>query len=552
MIFVFFIGISAVCADPVWALSEQVRENLRQRIESAGVPPRLSVGEEVIYSSVVLPDFYIDRTFIPAWSDDSGSLPVADSLVSAIAQADREGLFPEDYHLEKIREVLDTVRAEQKPGQTPDSMLLVDLDLLLTDAFLVYASHLFGGKLDPVSLDPEWHPARHGADFAGILEKALAENRVHEALLDLLPAHREYFRLRDVLANYRKIASEGGWPQIPTGPAMKKGSKGELVTALRQRLMLTGDLKPDAFEESDDFDELLEEAVRRYQGRHGLETDGIVGRQTFAELNTPVEQRLEQVMINLERWRWLPQSLGERYILVNIAGFELEVVENGQKVMTMRTIVGRHYRRTPVFTGTMTYLVFSPFWNIPSGIVAKDVLPQVKKDIAYLEKNNIRVFQGWGANTVPIDPATISWSEITPANLRYRFRQDPGPDNALGQVKFMFPNRFNVYLHDTPARELFLKTVRNFSSGCIRVEDPVSLAEYLLADRPAWRRAEIEAAMERNVERTVTITDPLPVHLLYWTAWATEEQEIHFRQDIYNRDKHVSKALQPKSVTGGR
>jgi murein L,D-transpeptidase YcbB/YkuD len=220
--------------------------------------------------------------------------------------------------------------------------------------------------------------------------------------------------------------------------------------------------------------------------------------------------------------------------------------------MTMHTIVGRYYRRTPVFTGSMTYLVFSPFWNIPPGIAAKDILPQVKKDIGYLEKNHIRVLQGWGANTVPIDPATIDWSDITPAKLPYHFRQDPGPYNALGRVKFMFPNRFDVYLHDTPSRELFLKAVRDFSSGCISVENPAALAQYLLADRPAWSRAEIEAAMERNVERTVTITDPLPVHLLYWTAWASEDQEIHFRRDIYKRDKQVSKALQIASPDRGQ
>jgi len=505
------------------------------------------VGEIQIYSNIVLPQFYLERTYRPAWSDNDGPLSIADSLIAGIRNSYRDGLHPEDYHLEAIENILSTIRDRQRRNQPLNHLRLVDLDLLLTDAFLVLGSHFFGGRVDPVTLDPDWHPSRREIDLGTVLHDALANQRIQHSLKNLLPRHPDYFRLRESLAYYRTVKDDGGWPLIPEGPTMRKGDTGERIKALHKRLVLAGDYSEESLSDEhifdDTFDGTLEQAVIRFQKRHGLGTDGLVGRETLAQLNTYVEQRLQQVLLNMERWRWLPQSLGDRYILVNIANFELDVIENGESVMNMRVIVGRHYRRTPVFTGRMTYLVFSPFWNIPPGITANDVLPQIRKDISYLATNNIRVFRGWGADAPEVDPATVDWSAITPRNNPYRFRQDPGPNNSLGLVKFMFPNRFNVYLHDTPARELFARVQRDFSSGCIRIENPVGLSEYLLADRPEWAREAITAAMRWTTERTVTLLRPIPVHILYWTAWATDDGTIHFRRDIYNRDQRLYDAL---------
>ncbi len=528
-------------------LEERTREFLRQRIEAAGHPPYIMVGEQHIYSSVVLPQFYVDRTYRPAWSDNDGPLPEADSLLAAIRDAEYDGLNPEDYHLEIIEEVLAAINDRRRRNQPLNHLRLVDLDLLLTDAYLILGSHLLGGRIDPISLDPDWHPSRREVNLGTVLLEALEQQPIKKSLHRLLPDHPDYFRLRGALARYRNILNNGGWPLVPEGPTMRIGDAGERIAALRERLILAGDHDEITGTDELTFDEALEAAVIRFQRRHGLEPDGLVGRETLAQLNTSVEQRLQQVMINMERWRWLPGNLGDRYILVNIANFELDVIENGEPVMNMRVIVGRHYRRTPVFTGQMTYLVFSPFWNIPPGITANDVLPQVRRDIGYLAKNNIRVFRGWGADAVEIDPAAVDWSQITARNNPYRFRQDPGPNNSLGRVKFMFPNRFNVYLHDTPARELFTRVQRDFSSGCIRVEKPVELTEYLLAGRPEWTRQAITAAMQRPVERTVTLPNPIPVHILYWTAWAKEDGTIHFRRDIYNRDQRLYEALHTPS-----
>jgi L,D-transpeptidase YcbB len=525
------------------SVEEKTREFLRQRIEAAGQPPQIEVGDERIYSSVVLPRFYLERTYRPAWSDNNGPLQIADSLLSAIKNAYIDGLIPADYHLDKIEELLKIIVEHRRNNLPLNHLRLVDLDLLLTDAFLILGSHLHGGRVNPETFDPEWHPSRHSIDLTSVLEDAINNRAIQQSLNNLLPDHPEYFRLRDFLERYRMVLDNGGWPEIPLGPTLRQGDTGPRIKALRERLMLAGDLEEDIISDPYLFDESLENGVIRFQRRHGLDPDGIVGRETLAQLNTPVEERLKTVFVNMERWRWLPANLGQRYIIVNIANFELDVIEQGDRVMNMRVIVGRNYRRTPVFTGLMTYLVFSPYWNIPPGITANDVLPQVRKDIAYLAKNNIKVFQGWGAETREINPVSVDWSAITPRNNPYRFRQDSGPNNSLGLVKFILPNKFNVFLHDTPARELFSRVQRDFSSGCIRVERPSELAEYLLSDRSEWTHNAIVTAMHSGVERTVTLARQIPVHLLYWTSWADEHGIVHFRRDIYDRDERLYYAM---------
>jgi murein L,D-transpeptidase YcbB/YkuD len=268
-----------------------------------------------------------------------------------------------------------------------------------------------------------------------------------------------------------------------------------------------------------------------------------VDAPTLAELNVAPARRVRQLELNLERWRWLPQDLGHRHILVNIAGFELDVVEDGQTVLDMRVVVGRPYRRTPVFSDTMRYLVLSPYWHVPRNIAVRDKLPLIKRDPAYLAKQELRLFAREGGTVREVDASAVDWTAVTPANFTYELRQEPGPLNALGRVKFMFPNKYNVYLHDTPARELFARASRDFSSGCIRLEKPLELAVQLLRHDPRWTRMRLDSMIAQRVERMVPLAEPVPVHLLFWTAWAAPDGSIHFRRDLYGRDARLERAL---------
>ncbi len=277
-----------------------------------------------------------------------------------------------------------------------------------------------------------------------------------------------------------------------------------------------------------------------FQQRHGLDPDGTVGPRTLSALNVTAEERVKQIAVNLERMRWLPAELGSRYIMVNVANFGLDVVEAGQPVLTMRAIVGRTYRQTPSFTARMNHLIFSPYWHIPHSIAVKDLLPKIQKDRRFLSRQKIRVFRG----SSQINPGSVNWRSLSEANFPYRLRQDPGPLNSLGRVKFMLPNRFNVYIHDTPSRELFDKAVRDFSSGCIRIDKPVELAEYLLADDPEWTSENVLAAMDQPREKLVRLRRPIPVYFLYSTAWVDAEGTIQFRDDLYSRDALVAAALE--------
>lgn len=532
----------AIAPAPSWAqpAAEAVRDRIRTRLEAVAAEDLEARGDPV-HASEALPAFYAARLYRPAWSNGRTALSLADSLVALLGEASREGLRASDYHLPAIQRTLREVR--QRPGE-PDARRFADLDLLLTDAFLVYGSHLLVGRVNPETIDPEWKANRRDADLASVLDRALAGEGLRAALHGLLPPQRGYARLREALVRYRQVQAAGGWEAIPAGDAFTVGQPDPRVPALRRRLAVGGDLSGDAATAaSDTFDLGVEAAVRRFQERHGLTADGVVGTATLDALNVPVEERIDQVELNLERWRWLPQDLGERHILVNIAAFWLEVIEADTTALTMRVMVGRPYRRTPVFSGMLTYLVLAPYWHVPRNLAVEDQLPLIKRNGSHFAQQRIRVYEGWGADSREIDPASVDWSRMTPAQFPYRLRQDPGPNNALGRVKFMFPNTHAVYLHDTPARELFDRTERAFSSGCIRVERPLELAAYLLQGDRRWSRRALEQSIERWQEQTVQVPRPIPVHLLYWTAWAGDDGRIHFRRDLYGRDARLQRAL---------
>lgn len=529
---------------------EPVAEHIRTRIEAAGIVADLQAGGEPVYASAVLPSFYVRRLYRPAWSDARGLSRLADDLVRALRRADLEGLRAEDYHLAGLDSVLAKVRADNLRDRVLAPDRWAELDLLLTDAFLVYGAHLLAGRVDPETLRPEWVAHPRSADIAAVLEAALASGNIAGALETLPPPQAGYRRLREALVRYREVAAGGGWPTIPVGPTLARGDRGAAVAVLRRRLGFEDDLRPAGEPDADLFDESLEQALKTFERRHGLTPNGVVSAATRAELNVTVERRIEQLEVNLERWRWLPKDLGRRHVTVNIAAFELQVVEEDSPVLSMRVVVGRLYNRTPVLSDTIRYLVLNPYWHVPRNIAVTEVLPKLRRDPSYLARLKLRVFPSSGTDAREVDPTTVDWSAITPARFPFRLRQDPGPLNALGRIKFMFLNKYNVYLHDTPARPLFDETQRDFSHGCIRIQQPIDLAVYLLRQDPRWDRAALLTALDSAVDRAVPLPQPMPIHLLYWTAWADSDGTIEFRRDIHGRDVPLLTALRARPPIG--
>jgi L,D-transpeptidase YcbB len=520
-----------------------VATHLREIVASSRTCPIVSVKGQLCHSSPILPQFYEKRVFKPLWSENGEPLPQAETLLQAIKDAGSEGLNPSDYHLKKIENLLDEANRRRPSSQPLDPGDLADLDFLLSDAFLVYGNHLLHGRVDPLSIKSTWFNFKKDRDLAADLSTAVANNQVEKTLSGFLPSSPGYFGLRKALEHYRALAASGGWPAVPPGPSLKPGKHNQRILPLRERMIAEGYLTPEQNVGGDLFDNTLEAAVKTFQTRNGLEIDGVVGPKTLEALNVSAKERVGQIEVNMERWRWLPRNLDDRYIMVNTAAYRLAVVEDGKTVLSMRVIVGLPYWSTPVFSATMTYLVFNPYWNVPSTIARKETIPDIKKNPDYLAENNMEIVSGYGSDIETIDPSIIDWQTLNPWNFPYRFRQKPGPKNSLGRVKFMFPNKFDVYLHDTPAKALFSRTMRNFSHGCIRIEKPIELAEYLLQNDPAWTKEKILAELDTNTEKIVRLMRPIPVHIMYWTAWADENGVVHFRKDIYERDVKVLQAL---------
>ena len=512
---------------------------IKEKVSKWRNPLKTFILGDRIYSAVIVKSFYKGRNYRSAWVRD-GRVTQADTLIKTIEEAYGEGLTPDYYHLGLIRSLVD------KAGKLSDPSNMADLDVLMTDAFLTLGCHLSGGCVNPAAVESEWFAKRSDVDVSSVLEQALKKKQIKEALMGLRPEHGSYAMLRRVLAQYRILLSKGEWPRVSAGPFLRKDSTSGRVVELRKRLAASGDIDADGARGGNFFDEKLEQSVIIFQKRHGLKADGTVGPVTLRALNVPLKQRVRQIELNMERLRWVLGNIDQSSIVINIADFSLHVIENGKSILSMEVVVGKPYQRTPVFTAKMTYVVINPSWNIPDSIARKEILKKIKKDPHYLAEQNIKVLTGHGSHEVEVDPEKIDWSGIAPGTLKYRFRQEPGPLNPLGRIKFMFPNQYNVYLHDTPSKRLFSQNVRTFSHGCTRIEKPIEMGEYVLRDVPGWTRAKLLAAIEEGTEQKVLLPHPLNVHFLYLTAWVDEGGILQFRNDIYGRDNILDEALRRK------
>jgi murein L,D-transpeptidase YcbB/YkuD len=494
----------------------------------------------MIASRNLLPRIYEARAFAPTWRTQAQ----IDSLLETIDEAYKEGLDPRDYHVDQVRVArtafasVDALPAAQRAA----------LDVILTDSVIRLGYHLQFGKVDPVALNPNWNLKQNlmGRDPAVTIQQAIDSPSMREFADAAIPRVFLYQRFKDALAQYRELAAAGGWPALPTGPTLKPGMTDARGPKLAERLAITGDIdRSSAATATTSYSGAVVDGVKHFQDRHGLAADGVLGPGTLAALNVPVETRIEQIRANLERARWVFYDPDSEFLVVNIASFRVYLLRRGEVVWRSRVQVGKPYRRTPIFASTMTYVVLNPTWTVPPTILRQDYLPQLRRNPQYLAERNIDVLDRTGK---PVEQASIDWS--SPQSLQYQLVQRPGPTNALGRVKFMFPNEYFVYLHDTPSRDLFDKESRAFSSGCIRVENPLELADILIGDK--WPRERIDAAIAAGRTQTVILDKPIAVKLLYWTAELDATGRVSFFPDVYSRDDALITALaQPFMPSAG-
>jgi murein L,D-transpeptidase YcbB/YkuD len=538
------VAVVAGCRDDT---PERVSGAIRGSVTSKQTPEYASRARWKLIGRI-----YHDHGYGPLWTDGKQPLDRARDLVATICSSEREGLHPGEYDLAGLRQHLKAIRSDKK--LEPEE--IAALDLRLTALFLDYGADLLAGRLDPTAADSGWFIRSRRSSMDSTLHAAALAPGLGAMLAALQPKLREYRELVRALAQYRGIQSRGGWHRIPSGHSLRRGATGPAVAALRARLSATGDFRGATTTEAV-YDRGLAQAVARFQERHGIEPDGKVSAATLVALNVPVDVRVRQMELNLERYRRLPNEFGPRYVMVNIPEYELRAFDGGRQVMQQRVIVGGEYENaTPVFADSMTQIVFNPKWHVPRRVLVDELLPRIQENIYFLAEHGYEVVDTSGDSLVT-DFAAIDWEDVDSADPGFQLRRKPGPGNPLGRVKFLFPNQFSVYLHDTPSRELFDSRKRTLSHGCVRVEKPVELAAYALAGQRAWDEEKIQTVMAAAdsaqkidsvaadslvKERGVTLERPVPVYLVYLTAFA-REGVVHFREDPYDRDAPAMRRL---------
>jgi murein L,D-transpeptidase YcbB/YkuD len=534
LIFLLFIIIFtfSISAEADARLSMAIRDHLVVIEDRKGHFPE----NEYVEFYKELNDFYTNRHHKPVWFDENEFKRDIKPLLSEIEASYYEGFNPKDYHISLIKESL----ASQELFNNDSKNQKAVLDILLTDAYLKLASHYLSGKIDPNIIKEDYNLSHDNLESKKLLSDLLEEKNLQQSLKSQLPESDKYQYLKEKLYNYRDSGKIESWPKISEGEILAEKARGDRVGQLVKNLDARNYLAEDYSNKDNYFDKNIKTAVIKFQKNHGLKTDGIVGSSTLKALNIPLARRIEQIIINMERWRWLPEDLGEKYIYVNIADYNLKVYEKNEIIMEMKTIVGKEQRSTPVFSDQIKYLVLNPYWYVPQSIAVVDKLPLIKEDINYLNDNNYSLFKYTGNNQLKeIKAEEVDWKKIDEDNFNYLLRQNPGDNNALGRVKFMFPNKFSVYLHDTPTKSLFDANARGFSSGCIRIEKPIDLAEYLLRDQEEWNREKIQEEITKDKQKTIYLKEPYTIYLQYNTAWVDQYGFLNFREDIYNRDSRL-------------
>lgn len=486
------------------------------------------IDSSAFYTPSALSEFYRENKYQPVWDQAENRK----DLFSNIENVESEGLFPEDYHFSELKELLNSA-ASNSPEQN------TKLELLLSDAFLRLSHDLGTGKLNPKKLYKSWGTPLNSVDPQKLLEAVIKTGNIGKILDSLKPKSEVYTGLKNSLKKIDKNElSEEKITIIPSGKLVRPGESDKRIPLIAKRLNELGFLKSKV-DSTTSYNERLEESLKRFQKAHGLEEDGIIGNSTISNLNMSKQDRYHQVLINMERWRWYPRDLGEQYLIINVADFQLKLVKNGDTIGTYKTMVGIPSRQTPVFSDEIEYVIYNPTWTIPPTIEKKDVIPGMRRDPDYLRNRSLNVYDSQNNR---VDPSKIDWHSSEP--LKYTYRQGAGPTNPLGQVKIIYPNKYMIYLHDTPHRELFDKKNRARSSGCVRVQNALKLAKYLLNDQPEYDDKKIQEILDSGKTTQIPVTKKVSVHHFYWTAYPVGDS-IKFIDDIYSLDKKLWENFKP-------
>ncbi len=473
-------------------------------------------------------EFYARRSYQSAWFNKKGMTTAAQNFYSQLKN------YAYDFADSSFQNVeLDNLIAiaESDGKDFMDRKVEVQrLDLLLTTTFFNYAVKAYGG-ITKNPLDLEWFIPRKKKNYQMLLDSLVSMNdgeKVRE------PVNQYYIRLKEKLRIYRNIERKGGWPKVsPTKKQLVVGDRDSSILIAKQNLFVTGDFSLQ--DTSMTFTDSLKNAVIRFQRRMGLKDNGNIDAPTLKEMNQPVQYRIKQIMLNMERLRWVPEELEKDYLLVNIPAYTLHVFENGKQILAMNVVVGKSATQTTIFKGNLSQIVLNPYWNIPQSIIRNEILPQLKRGSNYLTRNNMEVLSG---NKV-INPSSVNWGAYT-KNVPFTIRQKPGGRNSLGKMKFLFPNSFNIYLHDTPSKGLFGDSKRAFSHGCIRLSDPKRLALYLLRNNTDWDLAKVDGVLKTDKETWIKVSPSIPVYIVYFTSWVDTAGKINFRNDLYGHDARLA------------
>ena len=516
------------------------QEYIAQALDSNFVGTFLDRNPQFAAYGEAIRDFYRNRGYHYAWINEEGITEQAGGFMNMMRQDEESGIKDSSLDKSRAMALYDSLALMGDSLNRSDSIVPIT-ELTLTSQFFVYGNLVWGGITNDNAKNLEWFIPRKKIDISSLLDSVIANPK--ERISKEEPVNRQYKLLRDELQKLALIVKQHpAWDSLKLADkkkTIKPGDSSVLIPVIKQRLSLLGDLKEK--DTSALFTQPLDSALKTYQARMGHKPDGIIKQQTLDALNRPLEHYMHQLMLNMERLRWVPVEVNTDYILVNIPEFKMHAYENGKLAWDCNVVVGTPGASTVIFSREMKYIVFSPYWNVPPGILGKEVLPGIKRSgNAYLNRLNMEIV---GSSGKVISPGSINFSKYSGRNFPYIVRQKPGGANSLGKVKFLFPNEYNIYLHDTPSKGLFNETKRSFSHGCIRVSEPKRLAQWLLRKDSSWTESKIDAAMNAGKEKYVTMKEKVPVYIGYFTAWVNYKGQLNFRDDVYGHDAKLAKLL---------